>query len=206
MRTKQNKLSVLLLVLFLTSCSRHKNLSPEEYLHYLNSEESGFCKTKIVNKIKFSCRLQTAEWMALNASESKAKDLTEFDFRVKSFNKQLNVVLLIEDETKADYTVKKMVYSQEHYSEILSYAGTELQRDIKLQLANGKTLPCSFVHVESANSIYPAIRILASFENIHSDIRDYSLVFEDKIFNKGKLKFHYGKELFAALPTLKFKT
>src|SRR5262249_17995123 len=144
MKTRQNKLILLLLVILFTSCTRRESLSPEEYLHFLNSEESGFCKIKTMNKIKFICRLQTAEWMVLNDRENKMQNQTEFEKRVKSFDQRLNVVLLIEDETKVDYAVKKMVYSQERYSEVLSYAGGGLQQDLKLQLSNGETLPCSF--------------------------------------------------------------
>jgi hypothetical protein len=199
---KINALIIFLLVM-LFGCGQKKIMTQEEYKNFVSSESSELVKSKIFNKINYTCRLQPPELSALVYSSTTFTSQADFESEKKSFDNQLNFVIVIEDEQGGRNLVKRAVFDKESYSSILTYANRELQNDFKLSLADKGELKCSIVHVEPANSIQPVIRIAVSFNIQNIKTEDYTLIFDDNFFNNGKIKFIYDKKILDNLPTLK---
>lgn len=192
------------LCFFVVACSfKRDSLSPKEYVGFLNSKASGLNQIKAIDHIRFSCRLQPPELITLLSSVTTYSNTEQFEIEKKHHSDQLNVIFLIEDDSQAEHRVKETIFKTETYSQLLSYANNQLQNDFGLQLPNGEIIPCSFVHLEAANSVAPIIRINLAFYNVKSDIKEYTLIFDDNIFNTGRIKFHYSAKMFDNLPTLK---
>lgn len=205
MMTRLNRLfSGLALCFTLFSCNRQ--LSTQEYIRFLSSEKCALYSDKVIDRIRFKCRLQTPELIALLHSGHSAATQTAFEEEKKKYKDQLNVVFLIEDEAPKYHQVKKTVSDKQLYGNLLAYANTGLQQDFSLQLQTGELIPCGLVHMEAANSIQPVIRVTLSFNGVDPGVKDYSLIFDDNLFHTGRMKFHYGQEVFSGLPTLKLKS
>jgi hypothetical protein len=203
LNNRHNCILYLLLCLLLSACRNNSSLSPGEYLQFLNSGAGKLNESEVLNHIRFRCRLQTPEIITLLNGSKNYTRTEDFERDKQAYENQLNFVFVIEDENKSDHLIKETIFRQESYGQLLSYAHTELQNDFELELADGNSIPCSLIHIEPANSIHPVIRIALSFFNVNSKIKDYKLIFNDNMFNTGKIKFHFDKKAFDDLPQLK---
>jgi hypothetical protein len=192
----------LVLLVLLSGCSRRSDLNQSEYVRFLNSSESGLVISKTHNNITFNARMQTPEMLTLLGAKGPYSKPAEFETDKKQYEDRLNFTFIIEDEGK-HHQVKETVFDENTYGQLLSYANTELQNDFELQLPNGEIVPCSIAHVEAANSVQPVIRVALAFNHVDPKIKEYTLVFNDNLFNTGKIKFLYKKEIFDNLPKLK---
>ena len=193
-------IGIILLVLTFNSCKR-TTLSMEEYFKYLNSNEK-FSVTKEFNGILYKLKLQPPELMTLRNSKDQIKNTNDFHTELEYYKDKLNFVFLIEDASKNVGKVKSAVFNKQLYATILEYANTDLKKDLRL-IQNGDTLYCAAIHLESANSLQPVIRLSLGFTNLDPNNKNYTLVFNDNIFNNGPLKFNYSSTLFDQLPELK---
>ncbi|WP_317897796.1 hypothetical protein [Aurantibacillus circumpalustris] len=193
-----------ILCYIMTGCNHNlDNLSPREYVRFLSSQESGLSQTKTIDDIKFKCKLQIPSLITLLSSAATYTSKEQFDTEKDYHKNQLTVVFLIEDDSHLNHRVKETIFKTDLYSKLISYSNNELQKDFALQLSNGEIVPCGFVHLEAANSVAPIIRISATFYNNKSDMDDCTIIFDDNIFNSGRIKFHYNSKIFNNLPTLK---
>lgn len=191
---------IILVVLILCSCKR-SSLSREEYVKYFNSNDK-FSVTREFNGILYKLKVQPPEILAFKNAEDQIRNKQDFDKELAYYKDKLNFVFLIEDASKNDGKVKSTVFNKQLYATILEYANTELRNDLKL-IKNGDTLYCSAIHLESANSLQPVIRLSLGFTNLDPQNKDFTLVFNDNMFNNGPIKFSYSSTLFDQLPELK---
>ncbi len=192
---------ILVLISCLSACSGDKTLSKSDYLEYFNSPSGKFFKQKNFNKVVYKLKMQTPEYLLLKNNDS-IQSLTQFDAELNKRRHTLNFVMLIEDEADSKQ-VKEVVYKPELYTKLTNYANMQMTDEIKL--VHGKdTLPCSLLYLEPANSMQPAIRLAFGFDNLKRSDGDYTVIFNDNLFNNGIIKFKYPNETFADLPKLRF--
>jgi len=202
--TRLNKFCLLLLASALQfGCGPAENLFMRDYIRYLNSEQCPLYSSKTQDKIKFECRLQTEDLITLLSAGPNFETTKAFEAEKAEHAGQLNVVFIISDEIAKEHQVKERIFDKKLYSSMLSYANTELQYDFNLQLENGDVVPCNLVHLEAANSVKPVIRITAAFNCSGAKLEGCSLMFDDKLFNTGRMKFYYAADVFKDLPKLK---
>lgn len=190
---------VLMLVIF-ASCKRAA-LSRDEYIKYINTEED-FCVTREFNGVSYKLKLQPPELLTLKNSPEQINNNEDFEKSLEYFKDKLNFIFLIEDASKVDVKVKSAVFDKQIYASVLKYANTELRNDLKL-IQNGDTLICSVVHLESANSLQPVIRLSLGFTDLDPLNKNYTLVYNDRMFQNGPIKFNYSSTLFERMPELK---
>lgn len=189
-------------VFFVLACSRHEIMTPEEFFNYCNTEQSGLVKERKFNNILYKVRLVVPECLALQ--EGKPKTEMEFRTRLGEMNNQINFVLLLEDDGPIMGQVRKAVFDKSRYGEILSYSNTLLQQDFELKTSNGEIIPSSLVHIESANSTQPVLRISGTFRIKSEILREgVSLKFDDNIFLSGPVNFYFDKTVFQQLPSIR---
>jgi hypothetical protein len=200
----RNKIFGFLLSVLIFSCSSKKEMDREAYLNYLNSEHSGLVMSKTFNGVVYQLKCLTPEQQCLSFNRSSIHSKDDFDTLIGEYRNRLHFILLIRDERGSD-KVKETVFSQEKYADILQYSNTEQSKDILLESENG-TLTCSILHLESPNSVQPVLRMALSFGNVVNCRNGFTLVFDDKIFGNGPIKFNYSKELFEELPILNMQS
>jgi len=188
----------LFIILISFSCVEKKKLKPNEYISYMNSNENSFTRERKFNNIKYKLKIQPAEILALHENDLSAEKIQK---SINYYKDKLNFILIIEDD--GSYKVRSTVFEKEKYGTVLSYANTDLKKDFTL--INGKdSVYCSLLHLESANSIQPVIRMTIGFTGIQKLESDLTLIYNDNIFSNGPLKFYYSKEALNDLPQLNF--
>jgi hypothetical protein len=188
--------------LLIGGCSNKRKLPPKEFIGFLSSSESGLTLKKNFNGINYKARMYTPELLALTQSESPINSEPELKKKAAECSDRLNFIFFIEDESKINYTVKSTVFDKQRYGAIMAYANTDMKNDF--MLVQGKdTLACSILHLEPANSVHPLLRISLGFNGVNPTTKEYTLVYNDNIFNNGPIKFHYSQSTFDHLPEVK---
>lgn len=92
------------------------------------------------------------------------------------------------NEIKGDL-LKSLADDGGHYEKLIKYCSFGIQRDLKLVTTSGDTIPCATALFERTYGMIPGITILTAFVKPEKLESDLTLVFNDKIFQKGPLKF-----------------
>lgn len=195
-------LSITYLLLLISSCGGRKKLSPDAYVNYLNSEMSDLLISKELNKVNYKLRLLTPEYMVINGNRNTPVNNEQFTTKLKDQIGRINFVMLIEDSENTGSIVKQVVFNTDQYGTLLEYANSNLKNDFML-VRRKDTLFCSLIHMEAANSLQPVVRISFAFEGAGSNDDEFTLIYNDHLFNNGPLKFIYSKETLTQLPELK---
>lgn len=189
---------VLFLSVLLFGCTQNNSLNKEDYLAFLTSGGGQFFKERQINRLSYKLKMQLPEYTLLKRNDS-INSVEKFNQELALDKDKLSFVMILGDE-KESQRVKEIVYKPELFGRLIDYAGLELASDFKL--VQGKdTLSCAFVYLEPANSLQPVIRLSLAFEKVKRS-SDCTLIFNDKLFNNGEIKFHYGIETFNDLPKL----
>jgi hypothetical protein len=173
----------VLLVFFSFSCS---NMS---LLEYKNWVESDLKEVKKVDGLVFSVQFKPALYMAMLEMRG-FENVSKLDSISKTFNDQVDFNFVVENVKSNDEPLRYEVdYSE--YQKRVAYTLSGFERDF--YIINGKqTVPCSFAHYEPTYNIGAKNVFVLSF-GLKLDVnQDLQLVYEDKVFNKGVLKFFWS--------------
>lgn len=189
----------ILLLLVLCSCER-KTLQKEAWLAYVNSEESGLVKVQNINGIEYTLKCMVPQQQCLLFNRNN-KETINMDTLLSEYRDKLHFVLRIRDQKDAYTAVRSVVFNKEMYGTLMGYANSDMNRDFTVESESGNSM-CGLLHLESANSVQPELRMALSFSEVSTN-DEITLVFNDHIFNNGPIRFNYSKNTFANLPTLK---
>ncbi len=200
-----NRLLVVIIFFVIThtyGCKRSIEMNVSEYLSSFKTNKLKDTKVRILNRIKYKCKIQPPDLITITNSEKKITNQSAFELERLNYEKQLNFILVIEDESMADVKIKRVINNKNEFNRLLAYANNLLQNDFSLQLNNEVSF-CKLIHLEPANSIYPSIRVTLTFNELKSYTEGCTLVFNDNLFNNGLIKFSYEKDYFENLPKIK---
>ncbi len=171
---------------------------PEKLIRFVDNEENGYLKNKTIENIKYSSFLKPIEYLLAQkrisennpaVKSSDFEDLQYFDLRieVKDFKMEF---------------IKYDIETPEQYEERVKYCAFDMQNNIKL-IDGNDTLSCLLYHYERAFNVVPYGHFILGFENKNKKlIETKTLCFEDKLFNKGMIKFTYAPQTIAKQPVL----
>lgn len=98
--------------------------------------------------------------------------------------------------------LKAGLNSREEYDRRVKYFSFGMQQDIRL-VDGQDTLPCVMYHFERAYDVTPVCTLLLGFERADKNAeRPKTLLFYDKVFNNGLLKFTFKENRLQTLPKL----
>jgi hypothetical protein len=171
---------------------------PEKLVDYVNDEQNGFVKVKTIENIKYYSVLKPVEYLLaqkrlkdnnVKLKSEEFEDLQYFDLRIE-----------IED-FKSEF-IKYDLDSPASYEQRVKYCAFEMQNDIKL-IDGNDTLRCVLYHFERAYDVVPYGHFILGFETTKKkNIEAKTLCFDDKLFNKGMIKFTYPPKTIAKQPVL----
>jgi hypothetical protein len=204
-RNRGNDLIFLvgLLMIVTSGCTsfRVKSLTPDEYVTFLNSDESGMKSTSVVNNIRYQSILVPSQYLVIKHSKDSIKTQKDFEHQLDYYIDQLNVILLISDAGQKNHVVKKTIFDSQKYNSIIAYVNSEMKNDFML-VQDNDTIYTSLLHIESSNSVEPLLRLSLGFTGVNPKAKDVVLVFSDNIFENGFIKFNYASAL-SKLPEIK---
>jgi hypothetical protein len=171
---------------------------PAKLIAFVDDKQNGFVKTKSIGNITYSAILKPIDYMLsqkqlqennMTLSKDDFEDLQYFDLciKVEDFHQEF---------------IKYNLQSAGQYQQRVSYCAFDMQKDIKL--VDGKdTLACMLYHYERAFDVAPYGHFILAFEpDKNKTVTVKTLVFYDRLFNNGTIKFTFPPKIMVKEPTL----
>lgn len=190
-------------MLLLNACSKKKELSKEDYLHQITEPSGSISVSQDFKDISFTAKYRPLEEMVLFNLKDSALTKESFDtISAKYSDMHYFTFTIISNQDKE--IIAHNNTNQNDYFMNLDYLVNSIQNDF--YLLDGKdTLPCSMCHYERNYGISSKNNLNLAFEKKQKTVRpvnEMTLVYEDKMFQVGAVKFHFEKETIENLPEL----
>lgn len=179
-----------------------KMLTPANYVTWVKEPKNGLQKEKEINDLVFSLLYQPAEYIICqdlkkeNISSAELKKELEARSELEYYHLRIGA---------KDYNGELLKYdlgNGHEYTERVDYYAFKFEKDITL-VAGTDTVSCSIFHYERTFDVAPYSSFLLAFKIPAKDKgKDRTIVIDDKIFNKGTVKFFFSEKRINTLPKL----
>ena len=197
-------LTLLTVILFLTSCDKHAQLSPSDYVSWVSNEDNGLVKTKTIDEIQVKVQYKPISYVIANEMRTNDIKKTDFDKRYEELSSMQYYNLTL-DITDARNIMNYKVSNPDHQQERIHYLSFGMQQDIRLE-ENGEELPCIAYHFERTYDVSKERTFLVGFkQNAKTTNATKTFVLDSPIIGVGPIKIQFKKEDIERLPKMKLK-
>lgn len=179
-----------------------QELAPVEYISWCRDKENHLNKTKEIGDITYQLLYKPAEYVACMEEESTSIQTDTLAKKVEELNGLEYYDFKIEITSGQGELLKYNVSSAEEYNQRVNYFAFQMQNDLKL-VDGSDTLDCKLFHFERAYDVAPYAVFLLGFPKGKSANTEKMFFYQDKVFNKGIIKFTYNKNDLKNIPKLK---
>lgn len=205
---KHIKLPFLAFIILFSACGGREELGMNEYVRWVENIDNGLKKEKKIDQFAYRVFYKPAEYIALKENRdlienlspeaiiNRAKDLEnyyQFNFDIVSVDGRTSVLQ------------HNLSGGQQEYGARINYLVSQAQQDFKLVYGQD-TLPCTNYHFEQTFGLSALNTIVLGFEKpkeTQNQEEDIQLVFSNRLFNTGDIKFLFSKNKLAQIPRLK---
>lgn len=214
--------SIIIITLLLSSCTQSDETNSEKtgqarvvefentnttmpldrFVTWINDEENHLLKVKEISDINYQMSYTPKECLAYQELKGEEYTKEKFAETTKHYEGMTYFNLKIEVEEGAGELLKYKLTSPQQYNSRITYMSFEMQKDICL--VQGKdTLYPGLYHFERIFSIAPYATVLLAFDNekFKTD-QEFTLVYNDRLFNKGFIKYNYSSKQLIDLPNI----
>ncbi len=187
--------SILFLVFLCTSCSNVPDeLTLNEYIEYINNPENGLILSQEIDDMRFTCSFQPP--VLINALMKKR------GLQRVGVSSDLSFKVKIEMMDNSD-VIKKDVSQSGQYFYRLQYFNTDMSKDFKI-LSKNDSLSCKLLNYEYFEGITPYLIVNISMPKPNDKNNESIILFyNDKLWDKGLMKFTFNQEILSTLPRIK---
>lgn len=186
--------------LLVLGCGK-KELSPRDYMTWLQENRSNLIKRKEVGNFFFEVEYMPAAEMIL-------KDIKDPEIDIKKFRKELREeqnmqCFVFKIGLIGEYDIMNYgVTGANDYSLRVKYFSFDMQND--LQLVDGKDTLCCQHHIfERTYGLTPHLTFSEGFSAINNDNEEKIFIFNDRMFGNGPIKIKFEKRLISSIPVIK---
>jgi hypothetical protein len=170
-------------------------LKPTEYANWVNQRvENPLIRTKKISEFNYSMKYLPLEFMICNELRKEEISQVEYDSLVSNYEGMEYYEMRIQIDDFNDETAKYQVADMGVYQQRIMYMSFAMQDNINIELSEDLTAPCKLYHFERTYGVAPYATILMGFskEDLPEMEEERTIVFEDKLFNKGLIKFNWS--------------
>lgn len=176
---------------------QESTLSPEEYILWSGRPDNFLIREKDISEFNYKIKYLPTEQLILNelnksglevnlenitriGQEYQGMEYFEMRIQVNGFNDEL---------------AKYQTADLSQYQTRIAHMSFAMQRNITLSTELKENIQCKLFHFERTYGITPYTTFLFAFskEDI-ADAYDRTVVYDDELFNKGRLKFNWSFE------------
>ncbi len=179
-----------------------KELPIEQFVKWVGDKENDLSKIKEISEMNYHLSYMPKE--CLTYMELKNTEFTkeQFDETKKHYEGMTYFNFRIELKGGQGELLKYNLSSPQQYNARINYMAFEMQKDIFL--VQGKdTLPPGLFHFERIYEVAPFATVMLAFDNKKFDPNnEFTVVYNDRLFNKGYIKYNYKQKQLIDLPNL----
>lgn len=177
-------------------------LNATRYRNWVKEADNGLKREKTFEEITYEVILIPSDYLVLKEFDTQDFSRKELeDLRSESRNKT-HFLLRISSEISQFDLAKHDVINQDEYDVRIKYLSFEMHKDLFLEMENGNRIPCSLSTYERSYGLSPKASFSLEFPMNESELGNCRLVYTEKIFNHGTIKFHWKQETLNNLPQL----
>lgn len=178
-------------------------VSPSEFVNWVKDSNNGLVKIKQINDIQVSLTYLPSAFMIINDLKKEnitKKELAAIAIQYEDFEYYL---LKIEALKSGKELAKYKISNKGEYEERIKYYSFNMQYDLKAVLDSGNEVPCELYHFERTYNITPYSSFLIGFpKEFIGNSKERTIVLEEKIFNKGTIKFKWSTDEMNNIPQI----
>jgi len=179
-----------------------KFLSPANYVNWVKDPKNGLQKEKQIKDLIFSLLYQPAEYVICQDRKKESISSEELKKELDAHSELEYYNLKIGAKDYNGELLKYDLESGHDYKERVEYYAFKFEKDIKM-VVGIDTVPCSIFHFERTFDVAPYSSFLLGFKiPLKNKGKDRTIVIDDKIFNKGTVKFLFSEKRISTLPKL----
>ncbi len=176
-------------------------VTPNGYVNYFNETSNGLIKEQCFEQLQFKAAVVTNSLLAIKRSLGNEERIAS---NLKQIENLTYFVFKIHSNKKSDPFLEG-AKTREEYAMRMQYANTGIQKDFKLEY-NQTTIDCRVVIFEPARNLSEEQTFSLVFDDLKLSevvLSDVKLIYDDKLFGLGVMKFNFKKESIKAIPNLK---
>ncbi len=169
-------------------------LNPVQYVQWINDQEiNSLTKKKEISEINFQLKHLPVEYMVSNELRKKEVSKAELDSLLPEYQGMEYYELRISVDDFNDETAKYGVADMAEYQQRIVYMSFAMQNDLSVTVNGDKEVACQLFHFERTYGVAPYATFLFGFskEQMGDQVEERTVVFNDNLFNKGLVKFHW---------------
>lgn len=181
-----------------------RSLYPSEYVKWVQDEANGLRKEKTIDELLFSVQFKPYDYIICEEEKNDTINKHIRNNKISELNDMEYYDLRITIKDSQGELLKYNLSGVAEYNERVNYFAFQMQKDISL-IQNGDTIPCGLYHFERAFDTSPSSTILLGFKKIkgRKSTEEKTIVFHDKIFDKGIIKFTFDSKELTNIPKLR---
>lgn len=189
-----------ILIFALTSCST-KELNPKEYINYFVDVDNGLTRIKTFDHLNFEVSLLNRDFLAVKNSLGNISEIKKSKEEIQGLT--YFTVKIYSDKLKDPFYAG--IKDQQSYQERIRHSNGGIAKDFSVEY-NNKVYECKQVIFEPTHGISRAATISLAFDSLSIPkefISDVKLIYNDKLFSLGNIKFNFKKDDLNNTPNLK---
>lgn len=189
--------------------SKPKEVGPLEYMEYVNEENNGLYKKKVVGNYQYSVQYKPLDYEALRNLSLETLNASNMDSMRHLISDMQYFTFSIANVNGGNDFIKSTTNNYGEYQQLLNYLSNDIYKDFLL-VSGEDTLSCLMHHFERTFSISPDAKIVLAFGlpkgKKSNDFEDKTFVFTDRIFKTGIIKMKISAEAIKNCPSITFSS
>jgi hypothetical protein len=182
---------------------RTQTLSQREYVSWMQNPANGFCKINEMDDLIFMLQYRSYDYIICKENKGTPLFLASKKERYDDLKGMEFFELTVKLTIGSGELLKYKLSSSTQYSSRVQYFAFDMQKDIQIKFGSGEKQPCVLFLFERTYDIAPYAKFLIGFEKKEENsMQDIIVEYNDRIFDKGLIKFIFIKDDFNKLPKL----
>lgn len=179
-----------------------KRVTVSEFVKWCGDEKNGLVLKKEVSELEFQLSYMPAHTMAYLELRNESYDIERFNKVAEYYSEMVYFNFRIKLKENSGELLKYRLQSPQQYDERVKYISFAMQNDFYI-VQKKDTIRPGLYQFERIYEIAPMATLMMAFDkkklNINEEI---TLVYNDKLFNKGYVKFLIDKKQLIDIPNI----
>ncbi len=179
-----------------------ENVSATEFITWCSNEDNHLSKSKTVSEMQYKVMFLPPESMAYTELKAEEYNLEIFRKVSDSYKDMSYFNFRIQLSDGNGELLKYNLQSAMQYEERIKYVSFNMDKDLYIIQDNAIIYP-GLYHFERTFEVVPYLTVMMAFDNKKFDKkREFTLVYNDRLFEKGMIKFNYQNNQLVDVPEI----
>lgn len=182
--------------------NKNQNLTAAEFIKWCADKNNKLNKTKEISEFNYNIMYMPMQTMAYLELRTEQYDEAKFQKACEHYMDMTYFNLKIELPNGSGELLKYQLQSPQQYDNRIKYMSFNMQNDICL-VQKGDTLNPGLYQFERIFEVAPYATVMLAFDNKKfNKENEFTIVFNDKLFDKGFIKFNYKNGQLINVPNI----